>query len=57
MAVIEFSRNKKPLFASDNILLYNYKKLAQSFRKLVFQYVEHTWSCQNCIASMLKALW
>ena len=37
MAVIEFSRNKKPLFASDIILLYNYKKLAQSFRKLVFQ--------------------
>ena len=36
MAVIEFSRNKKPLFASDIILLYNYKKLAQSFRKLVF---------------------
>ena len=37
MAVIEVSRNKKPLFASDIILLYNYKKLAQSFRKLVFQ--------------------
>ena len=47
MAVIEFSRNIKTVFAIDIILLCNYKKLAKGFRKPVFWCAEHMRNCQT----------